>query len=503
MKKLKIIATILLVVVNIWMRFYAPIVKVALVLKHISLFLLLGIIAYSITTFFLRKIIKRYNPKGTKETIVYVGRSVTFGLLVIVFGVVQFNYIQFSETPYTELCKYYDNYNNLVYETMIYESCPELDIITLNDNIFEFEVSEQTNVYEVAGIAPEQEDLSKWDDYELITNSTIRIEYDDIQRIIKIDQQLVMLSTIGYKEGNLQTNYYGYHKIIDYDYSELFEVTYKEAEVLNKFDGIVDVYTGYYIFDELDYSTIRYYADNLDYREAQPGDNEEPISGDNPISYWHYDLYKEYLDEDSEFITEHKAYIIVIKENGYYMNSVFYPEHDGYDVTHRVDLYHTEDSIKRILTKYDSSDHDKIDKNITYENTYPYFINKETYSLSLDSIESTYIEEAVYRNHMEGNITYTYSEETDFGIWEYSPYIYGSIKTEYGYRVSHQRYRNQLYLSNLLNGQYSSDKIYFEHSRYSYGLRHQILFDVDYSLDWIANTKDALYVEPSYIVNIE
>lgn len=495
MKKAQLIAVVILIAVYIWMRFYAPIIKVALILKHISLFLLLGIIAYNFTTYLLKRIIKRYNPTGIKETLVYIGRSISFGIVIIIFGLFQFSYIEFSETPYTEICRYYDNYNNLVYESMIYESCPNLNVVELTDTVFEFTVSEYSNVYEIAEISPEKEDLSKWDDYAIKLNTTIRIEYDSKNRITNINQQMTFISNIEYSEGNLKTYKYSYQKIVSNDYSDIFESVYKEAEILFEYDGFVDIYTGHNLFEEIDYEIIRYYVDNLDYREIQPEEHS--------IKTWTYSLNKEYTDENGILGSTYLGRVIVIKENERYRNTFFNEDHDGIDYTYRVDLYHNENEIERKLEKYDTESHNEIDKSIVYSSEFPYTIRSETYSLSTDSIEQSYIEDVQYNQHTENDITYIYSERSNIGLFNYSPYIYGIQKTEYGYQVLHQRYRNQNYFSYLMNGQFSSDKVYFEDARYYYGLRYQVLFNIEYTIDYLANTEDAIYVQPEFIKNTE
>ena len=495
MKKVQTITAFILLAVNIWMRFYAPIIRMALILKHISLFLLIGIGAYAGTTRIFKRFMKKYKPTGTKENLLYTGRVVSFGLIIILFGLFQFSFVEFSETPYTEKCRYYDNYNNLVYETMIYESCPELSIVELNEYVFEFNVMEHSTIFEISEIAPEQDDLSRWDDYNIEFNTTIRIEYDNDHRITDINQQMTYISQIVYKEGNQKTYIYNYQKLVLNDYANVYESIVKEAELISDYPGLIEMYPEHHLFNETDYEITRYYIADLEHREIQPEEH--------PISTWTYDLYKEIYSETDTPESLYLGHIVVIKENGRYRNTFLDDEHDGIDYTYRIDLYHNENNIERHLEKYDTESHNEIDKTITYSNDYPYIIINEIYSWSTDSIEQAYIEEVFYNQHDDRDITYVYSENEDIGIFDYNPYIYGIQETDYGYRVLHQRYRTQNYFSYLINGQFSSDKVYLEDARYYYGLRYQILFDIEYTIDHLALTEDTIYVQPGFIVNVE
>lgn len=187
MKKAQTLTAFILLAINIWMRFYAPINRVALILKHVSLFLIVGIGAYAVTTAIFKKLIIKYNPAGRKETTVYVSRVFSFGLIIILFGSFQLNYVEFSETPMVEGCQYYDKYSNMIYQSKYYTSCPELDIITNNETVLEFNVQEYS-IHKDISIPIDSDPIldSQRNTYEDTIYSTIKIEYNENSNISKI-----------------------------------------------------------------------------------------------------------------------------------------------------------------------------------------------------------------------------------------------------------------------------------------------------------------------------
>ncbi len=478
MKKQQIIAVLVLVTVNIWMRFYAPIYKVALILKHISSFLLIGIFAYNVLTFILKRIVKKYNPKGKKEIILYVGRSVIFGVVIVLVAMLQFDYIEYSETPFTEHCRYYDNYNHLVYETMIYESCPELDVVESSKYVLEFNVTEATDVYQVADLAPGVQTLSKRDQYNATMYSTIRIDYDRDYRMANISQKMTMISRTIDRDGNWDTYYYSYHKLVNNDYTTLYDATYKVAETLSHYEGIVDIYTGHNIFDESDYNTTRYYADNYIIDDSNG-------TGEGWQVFWEYDLVKEYTEDDSLQI-ETLAFVSIEHENNKWDT---YIERTNWNQDGDTDMVHLEfgDLELNEYVDRESATGNIINWNLKYDIERPHLIVGRMSNINNNTFLSKDVD---YKSYQIRNTNYLFKDSYN---------IYGVTKTEYGYHVSYERYRLDNYLIYLYTRQFTSDMIYYEDGRYAYGLRYQILFDVDYSLDWLANSNDVMYTFPTYI----
>ena len=129
MKKAKYIIFAVLFAIYITTQTTNPLVMGFVYAKHISLFLMIGIVVYYITNYISDQTISRFNLEGTKETLTHMLKIIVFTGVLVLTSVLQLGYIEYSDTPYVTGCKYYDTYGNEIYVSKTRGECPTLKII--------------------------------------------------------------------------------------------------------------------------------------------------------------------------------------------------------------------------------------------------------------------------------------------------------------------------------------------------------------------------------------
>jgi len=484
MKKAIIITTLFLGVVYVGAHFYAPINQVALILKHVSLFLILGIFAYFVVTLMSNKIIKKYNLSEKGVSIINVIRAISFTLVIILVSVIQFDFVSYTETPSIKYCSYYDKYNNLIYESVFHSICPEMSIIQNENNILEFSISEGSDAKEASWLADEEINVGYKDQFYIQTLSHIKITYTDSERVESIDQHYSYIASFE-DDSEFTNKYYSYHKTINYDYSNVFERIVKTAEMENIFTGITDYNFTHNIFSEEDYTETIYYLEEFS--------RETSLSGNESINY---DLIKNQNESNVSLGT-----ITRYEENKLLVYDVTYPDSNieqgsnKYEDATDIDFLY-ENTFKNTFISFYIYSHEY------YEQEAPYFIMSSTYIRQHIDANTSDRTEIVFDKFEQDGKTYLTPKEKGIVNTNYSPYFYEIEETEFGYIVAHQYYNSSPYLLRMfvIGSSGVSDKIYLEDGRFYYGLRYQILFDIEYEITNISD-ESGIYRAISFFDN--
>lgn len=495
MKKAQTITAFTLLAVSIWMRFYAPINRVALILRHISLFLLMGIGAYALTTAIFKKFMMKYKPTGAKENALYVGRVASFGVIITLFSLFQFNYIEFSETPQVEGCQYYDEYKNAVYQSKFYGSCPNLNIITNNEGVLEFSVKEYTDSREAATLVMDESTLKKNDHFELEVFSTIRIEYYNDTKVKKIDNKVTYISEINGDE-NLST-FYSYHKTVENFFDSGYSSTVQEAEITLAYESNQVLNLEHFDFTDDDYSTTRYYlVEGYEFIEGYL-DNIDTIS---------YELHKDFATDNNIIVSEKIANLYSIEEDGKTTYTIL-----PYNLTYNNWMYQDVDDIRfDVLFEEDetiwSSEGSNSAADFTSQRIYD---RNEDNLLKLNKFEffasylsdPNYLRILEYRIQLQDSNKYVYSQNVSGPVQfpgDYSNGLFSLIDTDYGTRVESLRFRTQSYFNYLINGEESYIELYYEWDDPADGFSFYKLFNIEFELIEFENYDSIFYKEPLY-----
>jgi len=492
MKKAQTITAFILLAVSIWMRFYAPINRVALILRHISLFLLIGIGAFALTTAIFKKFMSKYKPTGAKGNALYVGRVVSFGVIIILFSIFQFSYIEFSETPQVHGCQYYDEYKNAVYQSKFYESCPNLNIITNNEDVLEFTVKEYTESKEAATLVMSESTLKKNDHFELEVLSTIRIEYYSDTKVKKIDNKVTYISEIVGDENS--STYYSYHKVVENSFQEGYSSLVRETITYDS-NSIINLEHLNFVDD--DYSTTRYYL----------VEGYEPIEGylDNTDTI-SYELHKDFTAYNDVIVSEKIANLYSIEEDGKTTFAIL-----PFNLTYNNWMYQDVDDIR-----FDVS----FEENETIwssegSNSAADFTSQRIYDRNEDNLlklskfgffasyisDPNYLRILEYRIQLQDSNKYVYYQNVSGPVQfpgDYSNGLFSLIDTDYGTRVESLRFRTQSYVNYLINGEESYIELYYEWDDTADGFSFYKLFNIEFELIEFENYDSIFYKQPLY-----
>ena len=484
MRKAIIITILFLSIVYIGTHFYAPINQVALILKHVSLFLILGIFAYFIVTLISKKIVKKYSLSGKGVAIINITRVISFTLVIILVSVIQYDFVSYSETPSMKYCSYYDKYNNLIYETVFHSICPEINIIQNENNILQFSITEESDAPEVAYLADEDIRVGHKDQFHIQTLSHIKITYNDNQRIDTIDQQYSYIAKFE-NDSEFTNKYYSYHKIIHYDYSNVFESTVKTAEMENIFTGINEFNLTHHVFSDENYKETIYHLEELN--------RETSISGNESINY---NFIKEENETDVSLgtITRYEENKFLDYEISYSDSNIEQGSSKHGDSPDIDFLY--ENTFKNTFAN------SRIYSNVYYEQEMPFFIKSSTYITQTIDTDTSDRTDIVFDKFEQDGKTYLTPMEKRMINTNYLPYFYEIEETDFGYIVAHQYYNTSPYFWHIfaLGTSDVEDKMYLEDGRFYYGLRYQILFDIEYEITQF-NNESGIYKAISFFDN--
>lgn len=111
-------------------------------IKEMSLYLFLALVTYKIIDYFYIKIMKRTEGKPSLQSFTNLMKVLVFGLVLLGIGFVQINDFKIRKTLYPEGCKYYDLYDNLIYQSLYSGECPKLENYQDSDDFISFSVNE-------------------------------------------------------------------------------------------------------------------------------------------------------------------------------------------------------------------------------------------------------------------------------------------------------------------------------------------------------------------------
>lgn len=480
MKRAQTITAFILLAVNIWMRFYAPINRTALILKHISLFLLLGIGAYAVTTAIFKIFYKRYNPTGVKETILHLGRVLSFSLIIILVGLFQIDYVEYSETPYTLGCKYYDEYNNLIYISKFEESCPDLVIKEQSNSTLKF------SVYENYNTTHEEESIRVWNDEEYETGSyymelqvDVNIEYEDGKILFGDYKETYNVHFTN--EDKPGTIYTSYNMIVQNDFSNGYESIIKEAEIsIENYNGYLNDLS-HHTFEQNDYDEVRYYT-------------TADIDVNNVMH-----LMKEYYN-DNVLVTENVYSITKLQEESntsYTLIQNILP--DDYDFKTLDIIIRSNDITYSSNVEYSSTN---TTNQVSFEMQEGFdnvFTNRKFTIRYNNDLSSNNVFDTEYFNTKEG-MYITEDLQSGNGYYSNSSVYYLVTKEEYGKKVQYQYLRSLSYFGYLRYGEPSSTIIYFEAKAMFENIPvSNNIFNIEYQLEEEYPSSHIFYHVPYFI----
>lgn len=301
--KLKIVVLIILALINLVLFYTERFVTLPYVLGNITIFTLFVFIAFIIIDMFTKLLLKR-NLTEQKQNIVIISRTVVFFLIVVLVGSSQLIYIQKKDTLYQRRCEYYDEYNNIIYESLYVGVCPDLEILVQNDDELVFEVKQEAigtknfDTFKNRGISIDEVDGS----VNVNSLSNIAIHYDDNHFVSTFDIKLSEYIT--YYQSGLETQIlFSYHRVVENTLGGSFESIVKEAEYLEYSNRFVEVLS-HHVFNDSDYLEYRLYESNIQGIEDPIGDStiirEEILSEGVTIS----DMVLELRHSDSQIAVD-------------------------------------------------------------------------------------------------------------------------------------------------------------------------------------------------------
>jgi len=460
MKRILNIIFLLLIVAIIIMEIFPPINQLILIIKNVFIFWVLAWAIYTLTTYLSKTLIKRFSLSGIKETFVLIGKVAIFSLLLVSVGVFQFNSFKFSQTPFAEGCKYYDQYNNLIYQSEFYGNTPELNIYAQDEFNLGFEVEEQLMLEDIRTTIGADQDIqlshAKLDMYRL---TTVDIQYNIDHKIISLNYKVSQYNNT-LSETHNQTQYYSFNQIISNSYVDQFESNVNEAVYQNRFDYIITEQLTHHQFVSEDYATIRYYI-------------EDGYESENDTLYH---LVKEYENDEGNLVNEEIASINYIRHNEVYEYLITSINHGDTTSNKTIDIVFRE-------------------KNISYN-------YRESLNSSVSISQTTYSEFSSYKNISTiRSKEFLYSGETT----SYEVYSFRVLKqingnfliqkqlnlyqqiddTVYGHKVTYLKYTDQSYIDYLRYGENIKDLRGDPYFEYNPGLTSGLLYklyDIEYQL---------------------
>jgi hypothetical protein len=211
----------------------------ALIVKYIILFAAMVFTAYTIIEWISKTIIKETQKSENIQNGLRWIKLIAFAIIIMGISTFQINYIKQTEVPSVAACKYFDEYNNLIYQSMYYDICPEINIINQTSDTLEF------SVYEFKEI--ELYDRFNTDNL----NYHIVIHYEE-GLIKSVDSKAYLLRTSDL-EGELSYYLIDTHHIIQNNYEGSFSRLEKYAYRVVETSDIENTYGSFYEFQENEY----------------------------------------------------------------------------------------------------------------------------------------------------------------------------------------------------------------------------------------------------------
>jgi len=464
-KKSKIltVVTLLLFVTYYIIGALNPLQSIFIYIKHFSLFVAVGIVVYEMLNKLASYLEKRFNLDGSLMTFMLVSKTVIYGVILIFTSVVQINVIEYNDTPYVKGCIHYDNYNNVIYQSVYIDDCSNFKVLKNESDLLIVEDS-----YEVF----HSFDELTWDsidyvDVSLVRNVNIRttIKYDDTNRIIESSIENATVSNMTHKGGILHSHSYR-EVVTKNDFSNAFNQTIEVAIASEVVNGSSNYDVDYKEFIDTDFELMRtYYTEVVDgvnniYVDEQTDEGiEKSFVGS---------FYKEIIEDQEVYhikkvpyltSSEQVPYVLVVEEDQILEKSTY---ENNVATTYTDKLYY--DFVK------ETSDVNEDESNFTY--------NFKTYS------GKNYIIRSLKKDNYQG--------------LAYEDQIYTLNKTQYGTRVEYLDYREDSFLLKNLPKKPNYVTDYFDLTSFS---SHRIsVFDADH-LDLFSALDRIIYSKPVYIFN--
>ena len=216
-KKIYIIIAIILAVLFgaiIYTSFQSKYNEIIFLVRHISLFTLLALIALIVILYFYKFVIKKVDSNKHINYIRIFTALVFIGVLSL-GSAIQLKYIERYDSPILSSCSYYDEYGNILYHNHLPMSCEE-PVVTQNGN-------ETILLFEEQYDGPFEQ---FWVDEQLFQNGTIEINLYVTVKVVHIDNKLTYYSINWMEFAEItvdNTIYYGYitrEKIVENTYLE-------------------------------------------------------------------------------------------------------------------------------------------------------------------------------------------------------------------------------------------------------------------------------------------
>lgn len=476
MKKTTNIVIALSVVVFIATQFTNPLMMGFVYTKHISLFLVIGIVVFKITNNITDSTIISYELGGFKETLAHILKIVVFTSVLIITSVLQLGYIEYSDTPFTKGCVYYDNYGNTIYVSEYVGECPTMNILEHSDSVLEFEVKEE-RVSILSRVKFDNEDDTLYNDVEIkdYLLSTTRIEYDSKNRISVVYLNESYINDL-VAESKRKIRYYSRSVITTNSYINGFRQIIRIASINEDIDESNADDISHNIFANDDYNIISYFTEENSVNEITLLKNEvlDGVDTKNEILTYSTSVSGE---DETMIISDSVGGSIKIERESHV---VFNDEEVVVDV-----LQGGEDSYSTNKTSYVSNEDYKY--LVVQRDSYIDDYDNETWntitSWSLSKIEG--------RDYITRKLTTTRKPSFDI-----KDKIYLLKKTDYGFIVEYLNFEEDSFLAYLINkNEDNSRGIFMNNIMYS----STSIFDVsNYSEFQVMD--DLIYNKPVFLL---
>lgn len=262
MKFTKYMVLITLVIVYATTYVMEPLEIRNIYLKNILLFIIIGMISYSILNFVLKTAIETYGITGLKETLFQGIKVLLFACILVFVSSVQIGMIEYNNKPISKGCTFYDDYGNIIYENFYNNGCATLEYSIYEDDQIEFSVVESyDDLYENFSFFESEEQFHNVN-YHVKRLFTVKIDYDEQHRIIKASVHSSYFSD--YENDDMKKNHFGTTEtIVTNTYKDSFEQVIEERSVHYDEDGLYDGEIAHFDTSNEEFSVIRYYQNSI------------------------------------------------------------------------------------------------------------------------------------------------------------------------------------------------------------------------------------------------
>lgn len=225
--------------------------QINFMIKHISIFVFLGIVLTTTLFILYKKLFERLQKLSIGNYQIYLKgfTAVVLGFGLYGISVVQFNYIDENETPLLVGCSYYDAWGNELYSNSLPLNCSEPEILESTDNILVVRFKEEYDGPN--GTFTMGENIVEGGSLLSSVLVDINIEYEN-QQIIHYEIKWTQSTKINNALGTRYA-YKSLMKVVNNTYSEdnfesvqeFFESEIFSTEIPPKFDSLHEDFSTY------------------------------------------------------------------------------------------------------------------------------------------------------------------------------------------------------------------------------------------------------------------